>query len=212
MQRMVTVFFASSAMMTLCLGVNAQVTPGSGSPATHSYVSASTPTAVSTPAAAPASTAVATPTTMPVSATPNVPPVPATSSRMSAQFENSVPSAAALESGRMNYAHYCADCHGKEGEGKNGPKLMGSLIVTGPVYGHLNIVLNGHNKSIMPSWGISEISDAVIASVITYQRNAWGNNDKKEYGKHAGGVVTPEWVHVYRKLLKNLPVKQEVQT
>jgi hypothetical protein len=73
-------------------------------------------------------------------------------------------------------------------------------------------VLNGHNKSIMPTWGISEISDAVIASVITYQRNAWGNNDKKEYGKHAGGVVTPEWVHVYRKLLKNLPVKQEVRT
>lgn len=208
MQGMGTVFFALSAMMTLSLGVNAQVTPGSASPATHAYVSASTPAATPTPAPA----AVPSPTTMPGSPVSTAPPAQAPSSRVSAQFENSVPSAPALESGRMNYARYCADCHGKDGEGKTGPKLIGSLIVTGPVYGHLNIVLNGHNKSIMPTWGISEISDAVIASVITYQRNAWGNSDKKEYGKHAGGVVTPEWVHVYRKLLKNLPVKQEVRT
>ena len=126
--------------------------------------------------------------------------------------ENLVPSAVQLESGQMNYVRYCADCHGKDGEGKAGPKLVGSLLVTGPVYGHISIVLNGHSKTKMPTWGISEISDDVIASVITYQRNAWGNNNKKEFGRHAGGVVTPDWVHVYRKMLKNLPVKQEVRT
>ncbi len=126
--------------------------------------------------------------------------------------ENQVPSSAQLQNGQVSYQRYCADCHGKDGEGKVGPKLVGSLMVTGPTYGHISVVLNGHPQSKMPTWGISEISDEVIAGIITYQRNAWGNGNKKEYGKNAGGVVTPAQVHEYRKTLKNLPLKQDVRT
>ncbi|MBX9587087.1 MAG: cytochrome c [Gammaproteobacteria bacterium] len=185
---------------------------------------------VSAPAAGPALASAATsapaaaPTPVPASApatdspapenaaTPPPTPVPSPAPKINVQIEDLKPSAGSLEKGRMNYARYCADCHGANGEGKKGPKLIGSLIVTGPVYGHLSIVLNGHSKSMMPTWGISEISDDVIASIITYQRNSWGNNDKKEFGRHAGGVVSAEWVHVYRKMMKNLPVKQDVRT
>lgn len=162
----------------------------------------------SVPVSEPASAAPATADSM----SPPRTPVPTPAPKIDIHIENLKPTSAALENGRLNYAHYCADCHGANGEGNKGPKLVGSLIVTGPVYGHLSIVLNGHSKSIMPTWGISELSDDVIASIITYQRNAWENNNKKEYGRHAGGVVSPEWVHVYRKMMKNLPVKQDVRT
>lgn len=133
-------------------------------------------------------------------------------SRTQSKFngENQVPSAAQLESGRADYTRYCADCHGKEGEGKEGPALMGSLIVTGPIVGHIHVVLAGEQHK-MPSWGITELSDGVIASIITYQRNAWGNNNKRDYGKNAGGVATPERVNEYRKWQKNLPSKSNVR-
>jgi mono/diheme cytochrome c family protein len=126
--------------------------------------------------------------------------------------ENQVPTSAQVESGHINYLRYCADCHGKDGEGKAGPKLIGSLMVTGPTYGHIAVALSGHPQTKMPSWGISELSDELIASIITYQRNAWGNNNKKQYGQNAGGVVTPCQVHEYRKTMKNLPVKQDIRT
>lgn len=114
--------------------------------------------------------------------------------------------------GRTNYIRYCADCHGKDGEGNTGPKLIGSSVVTGDVPAHIEAVLKGHPQVKMPTWGISEVSDDLIANVITYQRNAWGNNNKKKYGKQAGGAITPAQVHRYRKTLKNLPIKQQVRT
>lgn len=126
--------------------------------------------------------------------------------------ESLVPTAAQIDAGRQNYIRYCADCHGQDGEGKTGPKLVGSLIVTGPVNGQIAVVLQGEPHTKMPSWGVSEVSDGLIASIITYQRNAWGNNNRKEYGKHAGGLVTPEWVHGYRSKIQHLPVKEEVRT
>lgn len=180
--------------------------PAAGPALASAATSAPTPTPV--PASAPATDSPAPEN----AATPPPTPVPSPAPKINVQIEDLKPSAGSLEKGRMNYARYCADCHGANGEGKKGPKLIGSLIVTGPVYGHLSIVLNGHTKSMMPTWGISEISDDVIASIITYQRNSWDNNDKKEFGRHAGGVVSAEWVHVYRKMMKNLPVKQDVRT
>lgn len=177
-----------------------------------SEVASSAPESPSAPAPAPPPAPALTDPAAADSNTPPRTPVPTPAPKIDIHIENLNPSAAALEKGRLNYAHYCADCHGANGEGSKGPKLVGSLIVTGPVYGHLSIVLNGHSKSIMPTWGISELSDDVIAGIITYQRNAWGNNNKKEFGRHAGGVVSSEWVHVYRKMMKNLPVKQDVRT
>ncbi len=228
MQRNVQVFFTGCIMMMLSALAQAQTSTSSAAvPAADSLSGASSQqmTVAATDAQEPSATpaASASPNTQaatlaaggPANEKPTTPPptpVPTPAPKINIQIENLTPSAGALETGRMNYMRYCADCHGANGEGKKGPKLAGSLIVTGPVYGHLSIVLNGHDKTIMPTWGISEISDDVIGSVITYQRNAWGNNNKKEYGRHAGGVVSAEWVHVYRKMMKNLPVKQDVRT
>jgi mono/diheme cytochrome c family protein len=211
MQRTVHCLFASCAMLVLSNNVNADthLNPGAIAAAVLSTSQAPAPTAPpiqnTSQSASPAHTPNATPapnaaSNGPIKLDPKMRP------------ENQVPSTAQLESGQTNYLRYCADCHGKNGEGKVGPKLVGSLMVTGPTYGHIAVVLSGHVQSKMPSWGISEISDEVIASVVTYQRNAWGNGNKKEYGQNAGGVVTPSQVHEYRKTLKNLPAKQDVRT
>ena len=39
-----------------------------------------------------------------------------------------------------------------------------------------------------------QLTDEEIAAVISYERNSWGNDDNAKYGKHAGGIVTPEMV------------------
>ncbi len=223
MQRKVQVVVAVCAVMALSSLAQAQMdtnttTAGPGGTPSNQQMtvaaspSAETPPVNTIPANAPESSTLAAAPASDSASTPPPTPVPTPAPKINVQIENLTPHAGALETGRMNYMRYCADCHGANGEGKKGPKLVGSLIVTGPVYGHLSIVLNGHSKTMMPTWGISEISDDVIASIITYQRNAWGNNNKKEYGRHAGGVVSSEWVHVYRKMMKNLPVKQDVRT
>ena len=55
------------------------------------------------------------------------------------------------------------------------PALKGSKIATGPVEGHLDIVLNGKPGTAMPAFG-GQLNDVDIAAVITYERNAFGNN------------------------------------
>ena len=42
----------------------------------------------------------------------------------------------------------------------------------GPIEGHPHIVLNGKEGTAMQSW--SSLNDLEIASIITYERNAWG--------------------------------------
>ena len=113
--------------------------------------------------------------------------------------ESLVPTAAQIDAGRQNYIRYCADCHGQDGEGKTGAETGGKFNRHRPgEWANPRVVLQGEPHTKMPSWGVSEVSDGLIASIITYQRNAWGNNNRKEYGKHAGGLVTPEWVHGYQ--------------
>ena len=46
---------------------------------------------------------------------------------------------------------------------------------TGPIAGHVDIVLNGSKKNpAMAAWK-GQLSDMEIAAVITYERNALGN-------------------------------------
>lgn len=211
---MVNCLLVSSAMM-LCVAVKAELVTTdtaslSSGPSPNPITGTSLSSTTSTSPAPTPPTPTPTPSSVPTM--PNANPGVPVKIDPKMQSENLVPTVVQLESGKSNYLRYCAECHGKDGEGKEGPKLVGSLMVTGPVYGHITMVLNGHPQSKMPSWGISEISDEVIASVVTYQRNAWGNGNKKEYGKHAGGVVTPSLIHDFRKTLKNLPVKQDVRT
>lgn len=84
--------------------------------------------------------------------------------------------------GKEIYDVKCAACHQVNGEGMDPvfPPLKGSAIATGDkIPAHINIVLNG--KGTMPAW--ASMNDLELAAVITYERNAWGND--------TGDVVQP---------------------
>ncbi|MBT8541663.1 cytochrome c oxidase subunit II [Polynucleobacter paneuropaeus] len=81
--------------------------------------------------------------------------------------------------GEKVYAANCAACHQPNGKGAGAfPALDGDKVVNGPKAAQFYILLNG--KNAMPKWG-GVLSDADIAAVITYTRNAWGN--------HTGEVI-----------------------
>ncbi|MCP5972864.1 cytochrome c, partial [Klebsiella pneumoniae] len=63
------------------------------------------------------------------------------------------------------------------------PALKGSKIATGPAKDHLSIVYHGKPGTAMAAFG-KQLSEVDIAAVVTYERNAWGNNK--------GDMVTPK--------------------
>ena len=85
----------------------------------------------------------------------------------------------------------CASCHGANGQGLPGifPALAGSAVVNGEIGDHIDIVMNGKPGTAMAAYA-SQLSDADIASVITYQRNSFGNN--------TGDVALPADIKVKR--------------
>jgi len=93
--------------------------------------------------------------------------------------------------GEKVFTANCAACHQANGEGVPGafPALKGGVIATGPVPGHLDIVLHGKSGTAMAAFG-SQLNDADLAAVITYERNAWGND--------TGDVVQPADVKAAR--------------
>ena len=62
------------------------------------------------------------------------------------------------------------------------PALKGSKIATGPVDAHIHQVLFGKPGTAMQAFK-DQLNDQDIADVITYERNAWGNN--------MGAIVKP---------------------
>ena len=86
----------------------------------------------------------------------------------------------------------CAACHGPQGAGVPGvfPALAGSKVVNGPLDGHLKIVMKGGRPgTAMPAFA-SQMSDADIAAVVTFERNSFGN--------HTGDVVQPSQIKALR--------------
>jgi cytochrome c oxidase subunit 2 len=98
--------------------------------------------------------------------------------------------------GEKVYTANCVACHQANGKGVPPafPPLDGAKIVLGPVAAHLDVVLNGVVKNgqatTMVPWK-NTLSNADIAAVVTYERNAWGN--------HAGDAVQPSQVAAARK-------------
>jgi cytochrome c oxidase subunit 2 len=89
-----------------------------------------------------------------------------------------------MERGGKVYASNCAVCHQPTGKGAGAfPALDGSKIANGPIAQHVSIVLKG--KNAMPSWAPT-LNDVEIASVITFERNSWGN--------HTGDILQPKQV------------------
>jgi cytochrome c oxidase, subunit II len=80
-----------------------------------------------------------------------------------------------LAKGEEIYKANCVACHQVTGQGIPGtfPALDGSPIVKGgDIKEHTGRILRG--KNLMPAFGV-QLSDADIAAVVTYERNAWNN-------------------------------------
>ena len=95
-----------------------------------------------------------------------------------------------MEIGKAAYDRSCAACHGADGSGVGQfPPMTGSALITGPIEDHLDIVVNGKTGTAMQAFG-GQLSEVDIAAIITYERNALGNN--------TGDVVQPIDVFNYK--------------
>ena len=79
--------------------------------------------------------------------------------------------------GEHMFLQSCAVCHKPTGVGVPGafPALAGDKLVQGDPKDAINRVLNGRGG--MPSFA-NDLSDADIATILTYVRGAWGNKAK----------------------------------
>ena len=81
-----------------------------------------------------------------------------------------------MQLGEATYMAHCAACHQPTGLGlpPTFPALKGSAVATqGSIAEHISLVVNG--KGMMPPFG-KQLSLKEIAAVVTYERNAWGND------------------------------------
>jgi cytochrome c oxidase subunit 2 len=78
--------------------------------------------------------------------------------------------------GETVYQANCAACHQADGKGLPGvfPAISGAKIASGPIDAHIDVILNGRPGTAMAAFA-GQLSDADIAAVVTYQRNAWDN-------------------------------------
>jgi len=83
-----------------------------------------------------------------------------------------------MQLGETTYMAYCAACHQPTGLGipPAFPALKDSPIATtGSITDHIDIVVNGRAGTGMQGYG-KQLSLKEIAAVVTYERNAWGND------------------------------------
>ena len=98
----------------------------------------------------------------------------------------------AMGQGETLYASSCAACHQAGGQGLAAagfPAIAGSGVATGPVAEHIRIAVHGSPGTAMAAFG-PQLSDEELAAIVTYQRNAWGND--------TGDLVTPEQIAAAR--------------
>ncbi len=86
----------------------------------------------------------------------------------------------------------CIACHGAGGNGIPGvfPAITGSAVATGPIDEHIDIVMFGIEGTAMAAFA-GQLNDEQLASVITFQRNSFGNN--------TGDVVLPSDIKAKRQ-------------
>lgn len=95
--------------------------------------------------------------------------------------------------GEEVYNKVCAACHQPNGEGlppmfpalKNSPVAIERDQITK----HIDVVVNGVKGSAMQAFK-DQLSEVDIAAVITYERNAWGND--------SGELITPKDILDYK--------------
>jgi len=84
--------------------------------------------------------------------------------------------------GKEKYDIMCAACHQANGHGipPMFPALKGSSVAVGrPISRHIDMILTGVPGTAMQPYA-DQLSDAEIAAIVTYERNAWGNNTNDE--------------------------------
>ncbi|MBU2877486.1 cytochrome c oxidase subunit II [Aliiglaciecola lipolytica] len=82
-----------------------------------------------------------------------------------------------MSTGEQVYMRACAACHQPNGQGLPGvfPALAGSQMVLADMPAHIEIVVNGKTGTAMQAFA-KQLTMSELAAVITYERNAWGNN------------------------------------
>jgi mono/diheme cytochrome c family protein len=97
-----------------------------------------------------------------------------------------------FDAGREIYRNLCQACHQPDGRGQDriAPSLVGSALALAPPAIPVRILLHGKEgrTGLMPPIGAS-ITDAQVASVLTYIRREWGQT---------GGPVDEEAVRGVR--------------
>lgn len=83
-----------------------------------------------------------------------------------------------LQLGKAQYEKSCVMCHQSNGEGlpPSFPPLKRSRVVTGSLDGSIAYVMTGVPGTAMQNFG-DQLNDRELASVITYIRHAWGNDE-----------------------------------
>jgi len=78
--------------------------------------------------------------------------------------------------GEVVYMRVCVACHQANGQGipPAFPAIAGGAIATGPIEDHLDQAMNGVPGTAMQAFA-AQLNDAELAAVVTYQRNAFGN-------------------------------------
>jgi cytochrome c oxidase subunit 2 len=79
--------------------------------------------------------------------------------------------------GEKVYNANCAACHMPNGEGLPGvfPALKDSQIALEDQPKHIDVLINGVTGTAMQAYS-NQLTMSEIAAVVTYERNAWGNN------------------------------------
>ncbi|MEP4890802.1 MAG: cytochrome c oxidase subunit II [Aliiglaciecola sp.] len=82
-----------------------------------------------------------------------------------------------MSNGEQVYMRACAACHQPNGQGLPGvfPALVDSEMVLNDMAAHIDIVLNGKTGTAMQAFA-KQLTMRELAAVITYERNAWGND------------------------------------
>lgn len=108
-----------------------------------------------------------------------------------------------MKLGKEQYFKYCSACHQPDGKGISPmfPALKDSSVAVGrPISRHIRIILDGVPGTAMQAFG-GQLSDKEAAAIVTYERNAWGNN--------TGDVVQPADVAEVRLKKNAAPITQK---
>lgn len=103
-----------------------------------------------------------------------------------------------MAQGKGVYSATCAACHQPNGMGLPGlfPALKDNAVIQGDVATHIDIIAHGRPGTAMQAYA-GQLSIKQLAAVITYQRNAWGND--------SGVVIQPNKVQAVLSAEENHP-------